>query len=60
MFKTTALYVKKHNVTGFKYFGKTTRLQNIHYGIFGYKYKYKDQEKFAPPHKGWSFKAKVI
>lgn len=37
-----------------------TSLQNIHYGIFGYKYKYKDQEKFAPPRKGWSFKAKVI
>lgn len=30
MFKTTALYVKTHNVTGFKYFGKTTRLQKIH------------------------------
>jgi hypothetical protein len=30
MFKTTALYVKTHNVTGFKYFGKTTRLQRIH------------------------------
>ena len=30
MFKTTALYVKTHNVTGFKYFGKTTCLQKIH------------------------------
>lgn len=35
-------------------------LQNIHCGIFGYKYKYKGQEKFAPPRKGWSFEAKVI
>lgn len=30
MFKTTALYVKTHNKTGLKYFGKTTCLQNIH------------------------------
>lgn len=30
MFKPTALYVKTHNVTGFKYFGKTTRLDCIH------------------------------
>lgn len=32
-----------------------TTLQNIHYGIFGYKYKYKGQEKFAQPRNGWSF-----
>lgn len=30
MFKTTALYIKTHNKTGFKYFGKTTRLDQIH------------------------------
>jgi hypothetical protein len=30
MFKTTALYVKTHNITGFKYFGKTSRLDKIH------------------------------
>jgi hypothetical protein len=30
MFKTTALYVKTHNKTGFKYFGKTTRLSCVH------------------------------
>ena len=30
MFQPTALYVKTHNVTGLKYFGKTTRLQKIH------------------------------
>lgn len=30
MFKTTALYVKTHNKTGLKYFGKTTRLDCIH------------------------------
>jgi len=35
-----------------------TSLQNIYYGIFGYKYKYKNQEKFAMPRKGWSFEAK--
>jgi len=32
-----------------------TSLQNIHYGIYGYKYKYKGQEKFAKPRLGWSF-----
>lgn len=32
-----------------------TTLQNIYYGIFGYKYKYKCQEKFAKPRNGWSF-----
>jgi hypothetical protein len=32
-----------------------TTLQNIHYGIYGYKYKYKNQEKFAKPRKGWKF-----
>jgi hypothetical protein len=37
-----------------------TSLQNIHYGIFGYKYKYKNQEKFAPPRKNWFFEPKVI
>ena len=30
MFKPTALYVKTHNSTGLKYFGKTTRLDCIH------------------------------
>jgi hypothetical protein len=30
MIKPTALYVKTHNKTGFKYFGKTTRLDCIH------------------------------
>ncbi len=30
MFKPTALYVKTHNKTGLKYFGKTTRLGCIH------------------------------
>ena len=30
MFKPTALYVKTHNKTGFKYFGKTTRLDCVH------------------------------
>ena len=30
MFKPTALYVKTHNKTGFKYFGKTTRLNCVH------------------------------
>lgn len=30
MFKPTALYIKTHNKTGFKYFGKTTRLGCIH------------------------------
>jgi hypothetical protein len=32
-----------------------TSLQNIHYGVYGYKYKYKGQEKFAKPRLGWSF-----
>jgi hypothetical protein len=32
-----------------------TTLQNIHYGVYGYKYKYKGQEKFINPRKGWSF-----
>lgn len=32
-----------------------TSIQNIHYGIYGYKYKYKGQEKFAKPRAGWSF-----
>lgn len=30
MFKPTALYVKTHNTTGLKYFGKTIRLNSIH------------------------------
>lgn len=32
-----------------------TSLQNIYCGVFGYKYKYKGQEKFAKPRNGWSF-----
>lgn len=32
-----------------------TSLQNIYYGIYGYKYKNKNQEKFINPRKGWSF-----
>ena len=35
-----------------------TSIQNIHYGVYGYKYKYKDQQKFAPPRQGWSFETK--
>ena len=82
MFKPTALYIKTHNDTGFKYFGKTTRLDCIHsykgsgihwrrhlkvhgdsyttelLGIWQDKYKYKSQDKFAPPRKGWSFETK--
>ena len=32
-----------------------TTLQNIYCGVYGYKYKYKGQEKFINPRKGWSF-----
>jgi hypothetical protein len=32
-----------------------TTIQNIHYGIYGYKYKNKTQEKFVKPRDGWSF-----
>ena len=32
-----------------------TSLQNIHCGVYGYKYKYRGQEKFAKPRNGWSF-----
>ena len=32
-----------------------TTLQNIYYGIHGYKYKYKGQKKWAQPRMGWSF-----
>jgi hypothetical protein len=32
-----------------------TTLQNIHYGIYGYKYKNKTEEKFVKPRTGWSF-----
>lgn len=32
-----------------------TSLQNIHMGIFGYKYKYKGKESFAKPRTGWFF-----
>lgn len=35
-----------------------TSLQNIHYGVYGYKYKYKGQEKFAKPRNGWFFESK--
>ena len=35
-----------------------TSLQNIYCGIYGYKYKYKNQEKFAKPRAGWSFEPK--
>jgi hypothetical protein len=35
-----------------------TSLQNIHCGVYGYKYKYKDQVKFSPPRNGWSFEPK--
>ena len=30
-------------------------LQNIHYGVFGYKYKCKNGYTFAKPRDGWSF-----
>jgi hypothetical protein len=36
-----------------------TSIQNIHYGVYGYKYKYKGQQKFAPPRQGWSFETKL-
>jgi len=32
-----------------------TTLQNIHYGIYGYKYQYKNQEKVVKPRNGWQF-----
>ena len=32
-----------------------TTLQNIHSGVYGYKYKYKGQEKFINPRNGWNF-----
>jgi hypothetical protein len=32
-----------------------TTIANIYSGIYGYKYKNKDQEKFVKPRKGWSF-----
>lgn len=35
-----------------------TSLQNIHAGVFGYKYKYKGEQKFLQPRKGWSFESK--
>jgi hypothetical protein len=35
-----------------------TSLQNIYYGVYGYKYKYKGQEKFAKPRDGWFFEHK--
>ena len=35
-----------------------TTIQNIYYGVYGYKYKYKNQEKFVLPRKNWSFEPK--
>lgn len=35
-----------------------TSLQNIYYGIHGYKWKYKGQVKFSPPRNGWFFEPK--
>jgi hypothetical protein len=32
-----------------------TSIQNIHYGVYGYRYKYKGQDKFAKSRLGWSF-----
>ncbi len=32
-----------------------TTIQNIYFGIHGYKYKYKGQEKFVKPRFGWFF-----
>lgn len=37
-----------------------TSLQNIYYGIHGYKYKYKGQEKFAKPRPGWFFEPAML
>ena len=35
-----------------------TSLQNIHYGVYGYSWKYKGQTKFSPPRQGWYFEVK--